>query len=67
MNEYYALFTHSTAERGGCLVFHSYKLIGNYKSYNEAKDKAVEIGCNPNHIGYEFSIYKTTFGETHES
>lgn len=67
MNEYYVLFTHSTAECGGCLVMHSHNLIGSYESYDGAKAKAVEVGCNPNHIGYEFSIYKTTFGENHES
>lgn len=59
MKDYFVLFTHSCAESGGGgLVRYDYQLIGCFDSYEEAFEKAKVIGCNPNHCGYEFSIFK---------
>lgn len=59
MKEYFVLFTHSCAESGGGLVMYNYQLIGYFDSYEEAFEEAKVVGCNPNHCGYEFSIFKT--------
>lgn len=63
MNNKFVLFTHSTAEVGGGLELYNYKRIGYFSEYSDALEKAIEIGCNADHIGYEFSVFKTTYEE----
>lgn len=66
MKNMFVLFTHSTVEVGGGLELFNYKRIGYFSEYREAIEKAVEIGCNIKHLGYEFSVFKTTYGELKE-
>ena len=59
--EKYHLYTFSL---DGWMRQFNTKFICEFDNYSDALKKAVDIGCNQNHIGYEFQIYKTTYLES---